>query len=375
MPVHATTPARRLAAPIAALAVLLAGCSGSGSATSPTANASCVPTSGAAPAPLPAPDPPTTEPSAASLRGQNAALDAALAAYDAADFEAAARQLDAVAGEPGTTAAQRRAALRMLGRTRLALGDRTGAADALRRLIENEPPVVRLNPDAEPLALLETFYEVRHGRDGTYAVATDRPRTLAIADFTNGSVTDFQQVDPLRLGFASLMIDAMHGSTDLELVERVRLQWLLQEQELGAGEDAGRQAGRLLGADQVVFGTYIKSGSEMRVLARVVDVETGRLLFGETVEGDADDFYALVSCLSQKVAGGVDARLPAPSTSAAPSSLDAMLAYARGLALEETEDYGAALQQYQLALQLDPGYAPAQLRMEEGVMPLVAANN
>ena len=375
MPDLAPTSVCRAAAPLVALALLLTGCSGAGTAARSAPGASCAPTSGAASALLPAPDPPATEPSASSLRGQSAAFDAALAAYDAADFEAAARQLDAVAAAPGTPDALRRAALRMLGRTRLALGDRTGAADALRRLIENEPPMVRLNPDAEPLALLETFYEVRHGKDGTYALATDRPRTLAIADFTNGSVTDFQEVDPLRLGFASLMIDAMHGSTDLELVERVRLQWLLQEQGLGAGEDAGRQAGRLLGADQVVFGTYIKSGSQMRVLARVVDVETGRLLFGETVEGDADDFYGLVSCLSQKVAGGVDARLPAPPTSAAPSSLDAMLAYARGLALEETEDYGAALQQYRLALQLDPDYAPAQLRMEEGVMPLVAANN
>jgi tetratricopeptide (TPR) repeat protein len=113
----------------------------------------------------------------------------------------------------------------------------------------------------------------------------------------------------------------------------------------------------------------------MLLTARVVDVETGRILLGERVEGRAEQFDALVSCLSQKIAGAVDARLPAPSTAQAPVSLDAMLAYARGLALEETEDYGAALQQYQLALQLAPDYEPAQLRMEEGVMPLVAMNN
>jgi len=264
----------------------------------------------------------------------------------------------------------------MLGRTRLALGDRPGAAEALRRLVDNEPPLVRLNPDVEPLALLETFYEVRHAKDGSYAVSTDRGRTLAIADFTNGSITDHAQVDPLRLGFASLMINRMRGSTDLELVERVRLQWLLDEQNLGGGEDAGRQAGRLLGADQVVFGTYIKNGANMLLTARVVDVETGRILLGERVEGRAEQFDALVSCLSQKIAGAVDARLPAQASIAqAPSSLDAMLAYARGLAMEETEDYGGALQQYQMALQLDPSYEPAQLRMDEGVVPLVAVNN
>ena len=363
---------------VTALAASLAGCGGPGAATAPTAGIAACDAPRAAPTaavePPPPPDPPMHEPGYADVRGQSAALDAAVAAYDAARFDEAAAQFDAVAASEGDPV--RRVALRMLGRTRLALGDRAGAADALRRLVATEPPLVRLDPDVEPLALLEAFYEVRHDRDGSYAVQTDRARTLAIADFTNGSITDFQQVDPLRLGFASLMIDRMRGATELELVERVRLQWLLDEQALGTGEAAGREAGRLLGADQVVFGTYIKNGDDMLLTARVVDVETGRILTGERVEGRAEQFDALVSCLSELVAEAVDARLPsAPTSQASAESLDAVIAYARGLALEETEDYGAALEQYQLALSLDPDYAPAQLRMDEGVVPLVAANN
>lgn len=374
----------RLSAPrlsLLAAGLALAGCSGSGAATSSSATgiAACdAPRDAPAVAlePAPPPAPPAYEANYSEVRGQNAALDAAVTAYGEARFEEAATQFAAVAASPGASETVKRVALRMLGRTRLALGDRAGAAEALRQLVANEPPLVRLNPDVEPLALLETFYEVRRDQDGSYAVQTDRPRTLAIADFTNGSISDFQQVDPLRLGFPSIMINRMRGSTDLELVERVRLQWLLDEQSLGTGEAAGREAGRLLGADQVVFGTYIKSGDDLKVLARVVDVETGRILLGEEVDGRADQFDALVSCLSQLVAESVDARLPAePTSQASTGSLDAVIAYARGLALEETEDYGAALEQYQLALSLDPGYEPAQLRMEEGVVPLVAANN
>ena len=362
----------------AVVAVGLSGCGGSGAAASSTAGiAACDAPREAATAslePPPPADPPAYEPGYAAVRGQSAALDAAVAAYDEARFDEAASQFDAVATSASGNV--RRVALRMLGRTRLALGDRAGSAEALRRLVSTEPPLVRLNPDVEPLALLETFYEVRRDQDGSYAVQTDRGRTLAIADFTNGSITDFQQVDPLRLGFASLMIDRMRNSTDLELVERVRLQWLLDEQALGTGEAAGREAGRLLGADQVVFGTYIKNGDDMLLTARVVDVETGRILMGERVEGRASQFDALVSCLSQLVAESVDARLPAePTAQASTESLDAVIAYARGLALEETEDYGAALEQYQMALSLDPDYEPAQLRMDEGVVPLMAANN
>ncbi len=374
----------RLSLPTAVLtaAVALSACSGSGASTSSSSEiAACqgsrTPANVAVVnAPPPPPAPPQTEPSYSSVRGQNAALDAAATAYNEARFDAAASQFDAVAMASGSSAQVKRVALRMLGRTRLALGDRAGAAEALRRLVENEPPMVRLDPDVEPLALLEAFYEVRRDVDGSYAVQTNRGRTLAIADFTNGSITDHDAVDPLRLGFASLMINRMRNSTDLELVERVRLQWLLDEQNLAATQEGGRQAGRLLGADQVVFGTYIKNGDDMLLTARVVDVETGRILMGERVEGRASQFDALVSCLSELVAESVDARLPAqPTAQAAPESLDAVIAYARGLALEETEDYAAAAEQYQLALSLDPQYEPAQLRMDEGVVPLMASNN
>lgn len=342
-----------------------AGITGCPSPRTQTAQTTTVPTT----APL------ATEPTYRDVQGQNAALDAAMAAYDAAQFAEAAQQFDAVATASGTAAAARRVALRMLGRTRLALNDDAGAAEALRRLVANEPPMVRLDPDVEPLRLMEAFYSVRHAADGDYAIRTDRARTLAIADFTNASITDYQAVDPLRLGFASLMIDRMRGATTLELVERVRLQWLLDEQSLGTGEDAGREAGRLLGADQVVFGTYIKSQNELLLTARVVDVATGRILLGERVSGPAGQFDRLVGCLSDLVARAVDADLPAPSASAPAESLDAVVAYARGLALEESDDYRGAAAQYAIALQHSPGYAPAQARLDEGLTPFMASNN
>lgn len=365
---------------LAAASLALSACGGSGAAASSASSiAAC---QGDRPAnvavantPPPAPAPPATEPNYSEVRGQSAVLDAAVGAYNEADFESAAAQFDAAAMAPGSSDTVKRVALRMLGRTRLALGDRDGAADALRRLVENEPPLVRLNPDVEPLPLLEAFYEVRRDVDGSYAVRTNRSKTLAIADFTNGSITDHAAVDPLRLGFASLMINRMSGATELELVERVRLQWLLDEQNLTRDQAGGTQAGQLLGADQVVFGTYIKNGDRMIMTARVVDVATTAILpLNLRVEGEASQFDALVSCLSDLVAEAVDVRLPAAPTSQAAESLDAVIAYARGLALEETEDFAGAAEQYQLALSIDPQYAPAQQRMSEGLVPMVASN-
>lgn len=319
------------------------------------------------------------EPNYSQVRGQNAALDAAMTAYNEARFGDAAMQLDAVAQSPGASDVVRRVALRMLGRTRLATGDRSGAAEALRRLVENEPPRVRLDPDVEPLALLETFYDVRRDADGSVAIQTDRSRVLAIADFENGSITDGPSVDPLRLGFPALMLSEMQPSVDLEMVERVRLEWLLNEQSLSRDQAGVTEAGRLLGASHVVFGTFIKNGDQMTLLGRVVEVATTRILRTDVplrVEGRADQYGALVSCLSQLVAEAVDARLPVETASSEPGeSLDAVIAYARGLAFEESEDYAAAAEQYQLALSLDPSYEAAQMRLSEGVDPFLAANN
>lgn len=358
-------------------ALALAACGGSGAAVASSGDGvtGCERPASArvAQGPPPAPAPPPVEPSHADVRGQSAALDAAVAAYDGARFDEAAAQFEAVAS--GGNGPVQRVALRLLGRTRLALGDRAGATEALRQLVATEPPQVRLDPDVEPLALLESFYEVRRDADGSYAVGGDRGTVLAIADFTNGSITDHDEVDPLRLGFPALMIDRMRGSTELTLVERVRLQWLLDEAALGTGESAGREAGRLLGADQVVFGTYIKSGSDLLMTARVVDVDTGRILLAERVEGRAADFDDLVLCLSDLIAGAVDVQLPAPDmASAPPQSLDAVIAYARGLALEESEDYAGAAAQYELALSIDPSYARAESRLTEGVEPFMASN-
>lgn len=360
-----------------AVATSLAGCQSTRQAASAAGIVGCsTPGSSASADPIPVPDAaalPDYEPTYDAVRGQSAALDAAVAAYDAARFQEAATQFANVAASSSPEPV-RRLALRLLGRTRLALNDGPGAAEALRQLVAMEPPMVRLNPDVEPLRLMETYYDVRHGADGSYAVRTDRARTLAVADFTNASVTDYETVDPLRLGFASLMIDRLRGASTLELVERVRLQWLLDELSLGAGEDAGRRAGQLLGADQVVFGTYIKSQNTLLMTARVVDVASGRILLGERVSGPADRFDEIVGCLSDLVARAVDARLPRSQATPSAESLDAVIAYARGLALEEAEDYDGAAAQYQMALQLSPGYPAAQQRLDEALGPFMAAN-
>ena len=144
---------------------------------------------------------------------------------------------------------------------------------------------------------MKIYYEVRKDVDG-YEVQKRDPgmKTLAIMDFTNSSITDKEDFDPLQQGLATLMIHNLNGATDLKVVERERIQWLLEEQALQRDTDVVDQqtavrAGKLLGAHAVLFGGFIVNNRRMWVNARLVDVETGEILLTEQVNTRPDDFF------------------------------------------------------------------------------------
>jgi tetratricopeptide (TPR) repeat protein len=167
----------------------------------------------------------------------------------------------------------------------------------------------------------------------------------------------------------------MGGATDLHLVERERIRWLLEEHDLQ--RDPSRidqatavQAGRLLGAQTVVFGSFIVNGRDLIVSARLVEVETGRIVFSEQNRGRADRFDEIIEQLSLQVTRALNVELA--SADVETRSLDAALAYSEGLALIEQGDYAGAQGKFSQALQYDPNYGRARERVQS-LAPLLAS--
>jgi curli biogenesis system outer membrane secretion channel CsgG len=81
---------------------------------------------------------------------------------------------------------------------------------------------------------------------------------------------------------AAKIIETFEESGNYQVVERQRLQLVLEELNLGTTElisDATRlQIGRLIGARLMVFGSYIVINDALRLDVRKVDVETGLIL-------------------------------------------------------------------------------------------------
>jgi TolB-like protein len=150
---------------------------------------------------------------------------------------------------------------------------------------------------------------------------TALPTTLAVLYFDYGGSD--ASLEALRKGLAQMLISDLSAVDDLRVVERERLQAILDEQKLAqtGKTDAATAAriGKLLGARYLVLGSYFDVMKALRVDARLVDVETGQIVKSVGAAGKADDFLDL----EQKLADGLEQALrgvaSGPSRSEAPT--------------------------------------------------------
>ena len=113
----------------------------------------------------------------------------------------------------------------------------------------------------------------------------------------------------LRKGLAQMLISDLSAIDAIALVERDRLQEVLAELKLQQSKKfdpktAGR-IGKLLGARFMVLGGYFAIMGTLRIDARVVEVETGRVIKSVGANGKQDAFIDL----EQSVSGGLAAIL------------------------------------------------------------------
>ena len=296
--------------------------------------------------------------------------------YKSAKFDNAIEILETLSKNTSVDAEIRKEAFRFLGRAYSAKGLYDKAKESIAQLLELEPPMVVFNPDYEPPVFMKLYYETRKEYMGSYNVERLDPgmKTMAIIDFKNRSVDKKLQYDPMEQGFAEMMINRLNNSTNLKVIERERIQWILNEIKLQNQYDmeGSVRLGKQLGVQTVMLGSFIILGDEIWLGARLVKVETSEILLTDEVKGDLDDFFDLVDKLGQQIAEKINVTLneeTAEQTSEAPS-LDAILAYSVGLSFLEKEDYKNAYAKFEEALKIDPSYEKAKLKAQS-IAPLL----
>jgi curli biogenesis system outer membrane secretion channel CsgG len=199
-----------------------------------------------------------------------------------------------------------------------------------------------------------------------------RRATIAVLYFTNSALIRHQDYQPLSKGIADMLITELSASPALQVVERDRLQDLLDEQDLSGSsrvdQETAVKLGKILGVRHLLMGGFIIDPREhMRLDLRAVNVETSQVEYVETVSGKAEDILGLVTRLGTRVSQRL--RLPplpgraTPAASKTPKSaqLRAVMLLSRALDEEDAGNAGAAIALYRQALDIYPEYERAQV--------------
>lgn len=110
----------------------------------------------------------------------------------------------------------------------------------------------------------------------------------------------------LRKGLTQMLVSDLSDVSEIDIVERVRLQDAIEELELNRtnkiDQSSANRIGKLLGARYLVMGGYFDIAGTLRMDARVVEVETGKIVTSIGKHSKAADFMDLEQYLAAELA-------------------------------------------------------------------------
>ena len=248
------------------------------------------------------------------------------------------------------------------------------------RLYEKFVDVPRLSPYRR---LMEGRYEWlsrRILRDQVARIATNEPpadtetssRIVAVFPFAYQGTDD--QYSPLSRGLAELVSVDLANINALVVVERVRLQVLIDELQLSQSDyvdpNTSPRIGRLLGAGRLISGGYNVLGEDnLRLDGAFFELETANIAQLDPQSDALRNLFAMQKALVYNLIAELGIQLTPQEREQIEfiptQNLQAFLAYSRGLREEDAGAYGLAAGFYRRAAQLDPGFAAAAARAEK----------
>ncbi|MCX5760500.1 MAG: tetratricopeptide repeat protein [Gemmatimonadetes bacterium] len=253
-----------------------------------------------------------------------------------------------------------------------ALEDYTSAKDAYNSyLLVGKTRGVRDDIRARLVALSRTELHAAAksaiANEARIAQQPGEARALAVLPMTF-SGTD-QSLAPLGRGLTDLLISDLARSPEVQLLERDRIQAIVDEVALA---QAGRtdaassvRAGKLVRASRVVQGAITQTGERnLTVNAAVVNVATSQQQGRDVTTSDVlDQIFTIEKTIALGLFDQLGIRLSAADRAAIEQrptrSLQAFLAYSNGLLAEDEGRYDDAAKFFDQARSIDPGFSQA----------------
>jgi TolB-like protein len=129
-------------------------------------------------------------------------------------------------------------------------------------------------------------------------------KTIAISYFDNSSGD--AKYNALSKGIADMLITDLSKTKGITIVEREKLEKLIQEIKLGQSKyfdpATAQKLGKGLGAQNILTGSFYILDNTLRIDARLIDVQTGGIIVAEQVTGSKSNFFALHQQLANLLA-------------------------------------------------------------------------
>ena len=212
--------------------------------------------------------------------------------------------------------------------------------------------------------------------DAQAAQPDSRPTVAAMPYFNNGAVGPNRgEYDALGKGISDVLITELAVNPTIRVIERDRVQQLMDEQNLGTAgrvdQETAVKVGKLLGVHHMIFGGFIvDQRGTMRLDARAVHVETGVVEHVESVTDKADNLLAILSTIANKLDKGM--KLPPMPAGVVKPALNSeatkpgrwrdLILYARAEDANDKKDKTRALALYKEFLQKSPSTVLASQR-------------
>lgn len=203
--------------------------------------------------------------------------------------------------------------------------------------------------------------------------------TMAVLYFQNK--TGESEFDPLQKGIPLLLIADLSNVKGLQVIERVKLQALVEEIGLGTSGlvefNAAPRVGRLLGARWLIGGD-ISKGS-IGIQSNLLDVPGQKVTGQAVVKGNLPELFRLekdllfeiLKLLKIEVPPEEERELRKPCS----TNIKALMALFKGIEASDRKDYQRAAEHYEVASREDPNICIVRGALQELMaLKLIKAN-
>ncbi|MDP4117200.1 MAG: CsgG/HfaB family protein [Bacteroidota bacterium] len=196
--------------------------------------------------------------------------------------------------------------------------------------------------------------------------------TIAVLYFQN--IGGNKEYDALQKGLTEMLITDLSKVKSLKVVERVKLQKLMDEIKLSSSEQFDKSTaprfGKLMKANKLVNGTFLNlSGDQFQVNAGFTSTSDGVFQPVKNVSGDINKYFKLQKELVFNIIDEMGIKISDEEREAIQviptESYLAFVAYSKGLDLEDRGLYGEAAEQFSQAFNIDPSFNQAQFKSDE----------